>query len=57
MDPVIGLGRVRSLSMLDIQVTDVIGWDRHGIPEPSSLTLLGLAFMSLYPRCAKIEQR
>ena len=50
-DPTAAIGQLLSISALDIQALDVIGWDLVvNVPEPSSVATLGLIIMTLFLR-------
>lgn len=47
MDPTAAAGETLAVSSLDIQAFDVIGWDLAAVPEPATLTLVGLGLAAL----------
>lgn len=52
MDPTSSLGEFADVTILDVVAFDVIGWDINTIdvPEPSTITLFGLALTGLFIR-------
>ncbi|NQT86724.1 PEP-CTERM sorting domain-containing protein [bacterium] len=55
MDPTLAPGEFADITLLDLQAMDVIGWDlmssfvpEAAIPEPATLSLLGLGLLSLW---------
>lgn len=47
MDPTAASGEHLMVSSLDTQAFDVIGWDLAAVPEPATLTLVGLGLAAL----------
>ena len=47
LDPTAAPGETLAISALDVQAMDVIGWDAHLVPEPSSIALLLVGSLGL----------